>query len=267
MVSGSIVLYNSDVNKLLETCHTSLNNSILNKLFIVDLNNISQFKHFPIKNNKIEYIELNKNIGFGAAHNYAIKCSINSGFKFHVILNPDLIISKDCINILFSIISNDPKIGLIQPKILTNINIIQDSCRLLPNPFNLIIRLTPFVRYFNYKYELKKFSHNKIANIPYLSGCFMFINNSIIDDIGFFDERFFLYAEDIDFSRRIHSKYQTIFYPHVSIIHHHNKSSFKNFKIFFIHLISVIKYFNKWGWFFDKERDNINKAILEKLDL
>lgn len=266
MVSGSIVLYNSDIDKLLVTCNTFLNNSIVNKLYIIDLNKISQFKYFPINNDKIEYIELNKNIGFGAAHNYGIRNSINSGFNFHVILNPDLIIPENCINILFSIISNNPKIGLIQPKVLSNNNFIQDSCRLLPNPFNLFIRLTPFSRYFNYNYELRNFSKNTIANIPYLSGCFMFINNSIIEEIGFFDERFFLYAEDIDFSRRIHSKYQTIFYPHTTIIHYHNKSSFKKMKIFIIHLINVIKYFNKWGWLIDKERNKINSLALKNLN-
>ena len=53
----------------------------------------------------------------------------------------------------------------------------------------------------------------------------------------------------------------TIFYPEVSVIHEHTRSSYKNLKMFIIHMINLIRYFNKWGWFFDMDRKKINRKI------
>lgn len=101
--------------------------------------------------------------------------------------------------------------------------------------------------------------------VPYLSGCFMFIRTKVLEKVGLFDERFFMYLEDTDLSRRIHKISKTIYYPYVHIYHEYGKGSYKNLKLLKYHIDSAIKYFNKWGWFFDKERDFINKTTLKKL--
>jgi GT2 family glycosyltransferase len=103
--------------------------------------------------------------------------------------------------------------------------------------------------------------YNKIMNVPYLSGCFMFLRTEALKDVGLFDERFFMYPEDIDLTRRIHGKFRTVFFPEVSIIHHHAQSSYLNFRMLLIHIENMIKYFNKWGWIFDKERKKINREM------
>ena len=74
-----------------------------------------------------------------------------------------------------------------------------------------------------------------------------------------------MYFEDFDLMRRIHNVSKTIFYPNVSIIHDHAKESYKSNKMLILHIKSAIKYFNKWGWIFDKERKEMNKRILEEL--
>jgi GT2 family glycosyltransferase len=103
-------------------------------------------------------------------------------------------------------------------------------------------------------------------NVPYLSGCFMFFRCSALKEVGLFDERFFMYPEDIDLTRRMHKRYKTVFYPHVQVYHEHAKSSFKSLRMFAIHLYNIVKYFNKWGWLFDSERKKINKAVLCQLE-
>ena len=75
----------------------------------------------------------------------------------------------------------------------------------------------------------------------------MFFRISVLQQIGLFDERFFMYPEDIDITRRIHEKYKTIFYPDVSIIHAHAAASRSNAKMLKIHIINIIKYFRKTG--------------------
>ena len=87
----------------------------------------------------------------------------------------------------------------------------------------------------------------------------------VLREVGGFDERFFLYAEDIDLCRRIGEKSLTMFYPGVSVYHAYRRESYKSFKFLKIHINSIIKYFNKWGWFVDKERDEINKRSLRLL--
>jgi GT2 family glycosyltransferase len=149
---------------------------------------------------------------------------------------------------------------------------IQYLCKLLPTPFDLFgrrfLNSGPFkkiVEKGNEIYELRFTGYDKIMEVPYLSGCFMFIRTEVLKKVGFFDERFFMYLEDTDLSRRIHRVSKTVYYPEVSIYHEYGKGSYKNPKLLKYHLDSAIKYFNKYGWFFDKERDEINKKTLKKL--
>ena len=112
------------------------------------------------------------------------------------------------------------------------------------------------------RFEMQASDYNKIMDVPYLSGCFMFFRVSALREIGLFDERFFMYPEDIDITRRMHERFRTVFYPEVSVIHNHARQSYVSFKMLKVHIVNIIKYFNKWGWFFDKERKRINNEIM-----
>jgi hypothetical protein len=93
----------------------------------------------------------------------------------------------------------------------------------------------------------------------------MVIRSKVFKEVGMFDENMFMYAEDTDLTRRINRVYKTLYYPHVTIYHDHQKASHKSFKMLFAHLKTTIYYFNKWGWFFDKEREEINKRIIKQI--
>lgn len=82
-----------------------------------------------------------------------------------------------------------------------------------------------------------------------------------IYDCGKFDERFFMYPEDIDLCRRIHRKYKTLYVPSPIVVHHHRKASYKSTRMLWVHIINMIKYFNKWGWWIDRERKQINTGV------
>lgn len=157
------------------------------------------------------------------------------------------------------------------PKVLYPDGEIQYLCKLLPSPFDLIFRrFVPFEKWKDKRneiYELRFTGYDEIMNIPYLSGCFMFLRVDILKKVGLFDERFFMYLEDTDLSRRIYRVAKNIFYPYVHIYHEYGKGSYKNKKLLMYHIQSAIKYFNKWGWFNDSERKKINQEILEKFEL
>ena len=102
-------------------------------------------------------------------------------------------------------------------------------------------------------------------NVPYLSGCFMFFRMSALKEVGTFDEHFFMYAEDIDITRRMHQKYETLYYPSVTIYHTFTRGSRKSLRLLRIHIVNIIMYFNKWGWWRDEERKEINNRVQEQI--
>ena len=73
--------------------------------------------------------------------------------------------------------------------------------------------------------------------------------------------------EDIDLYRRINKNNNALFIPEIEARHTHGRGSRKNIKLFILHFISLVKYFNKWNWILDKERDSINKNFLQKNNL
>ena len=74
-----------------------------------------------------------------------------------------------------------------------------------------------------------------------------------------------MYAEDIDFSRRIHRVTRTVYCPDAVVVHAHEAASRKNRKMLLIHIGSLVKYFNKWGWIIDRERRRANRTCIEAL--
>jgi GT2 family glycosyltransferase len=116
----------------------------------------------------------------------------------------------------------------------------------------------------NQRYELRASGYNRIMNIPYLSGCFMLLRTEAVRKARLFDEQFFMYPEDVDLTRRIHRDYLTVFYPHTTIIHNHEKASYRSIRMLWVHMANMCKYFNKWGWWKDEERKLVNELTTKE---
>jgi len=271
-ISSSIVIYNS-LEKDIQTVVTCVADSIIDAIYVLDnSSNDSKREFIHALSQKVIYIQGHGNIGYGSAHNIALHEAIDKGSDFHLILNPDIRVSPESISVLLSYMQEHNDIVYILPKVIYPDGTMQYLCKLLPTPFDLIFRRfipnTKYAQKLNDRYTLRNSGYDKIINPPCLSGCFMFLRmNTIKENNIFFDERFFMYCEDFDFIRRFHRVGKTIFYPDVSIIHDHAKESYKSKKMLIEHIKSAIKYFNKWGWFFDKERKKMNKQILEEIML
>lgn len=264
-----MVLYKNSIHQLEELLSSIETTTLPYKTYLID-NSPSdtlktQLKNFT-ENSGIEYIYTGTNLGYGAGHNIAIKKSLHMN-KYHLVLNPDVTFGPNVLETLYNYMELNKEVGIVSPKVLYPNGELQYNCKLLPAPFNLISRVFKFSLFDNYnqKFELRFTGYNQIMNIPYLHGCFLFLRTEALQKVGLFDERFFMYPEDIDLTRRIHKKYATIFYPYVTIIHDHTKASFKSLRMFIIHAYNIIKYFNKWGWIFDSERKQINKTVLQQL--
>ncbi|MFN4197282.1 MAG: glycosyltransferase family 2 protein [Caldimicrobium sp.] len=268
-VYGSIVLYNNKKEQVIRAINSFLNTDLDVKLFLIDNSPKDLLRDLENLDQRIKYLFNEANLGYGKAHNIAIRKSMEEGVPYHLVLNPDVYFEKGVLEKLYEFMEENRDVGLIMPKVLYPNGEIQYLCKLLPTPMDLIFRrfipIKSWKEKRNYIYELRFTGYNRIMNVPYLSGCFMFLRVSALKEVGIFDERYFMYLEDTDLSRRIHKKYKTIYYPFVHIFHEYGKGSYKDLKLLIYHVISAIKYFNKWGWIFDKEREEINVRVLKEL--
>ena len=269
MLTLSIVLYKTPKNQIDAILKSIFDSNCIDRLYIIDNSPTEELAYLKDLSPIIEYIP-HENTGYGSSHNIGIKKSIELGADYHLILNPDIRFESTVLSELIDYMSRNQDVGYILPKVVYPNGELQYLCKLLPTPSDLIFRRflpkTKKTEEKNDRYILKQSGYNKIMNPPCLSGCFMFLNCKILKEHNlYFDDRFFMYFEDFDLMRRIHKVSKTIFYPHVSIIHDHAKESYKSKKMLIQHIKSAIKYFNKWGWIFDKERKEMNDRILEEI--
>ncbi len=270
LITGSIVIYNNHKEILSEAIKSILSYSQVHKLYLID-NSPSDTLQKYFLSSKIQYIHNPSNPGFGAAHNIAIRLAIKDGSTYHLILNPDIYFGSNVLKELTNYMERNKNIGNIMPKVLYPDGSLQYLCKLLPTPYDWIGRrfnpLKKMTNKRNRKFELRFTGYNGIMDVPYLSGCFMYLRVSTLKKIGFFDENIFMYGEETDLCRRlIDGGYRVVFYPYVSIYHYFEKGSHKSWHLTKIGIQSAIYYFNKWGWLFDKKRREINRETLTKLN-
>lgn len=268
-LTSTIVLYNNDKSVLKNTITSFLDTSLNVTLYLIDNSPTDELKSL-VTDPRIKYYHNPSNPGFGAAHNIAIQKAIAVGAKYHLVLNPDIYFNKGIIDKIVQYMDINSDVGNLMPKVFYPDGSTQYLCKLLPTPYDWIgRRFNPFRKMVDRRneiFELRFTNYNKIMEVPYLSGCFMFLRLDALKKIGFFDENIFMYGEETDLCRRlIIGGYKTIFYPDVSITHVFEKGSHKSWKLTWIGIKSAIYYFNKWGWFFDNQRIQINKKTLIKL--
>ena len=261
--SSSIVLYNNKEDDVRNVLRSLIQDEAIDVIYIID--NSPERTTLPIKHAKINYIKTNENIGFGKAHNIAINKAIEKGYKYHFVVNPDIFFKKDTILPMLKYMFYNTNVGMMMPKVLNFDGSVQYLPKLLPSIFSLFKRKLRISQEFLDSYELRN-NQTEIINVPHLSGCFTLLNLEVIEELGAYDERFFMYFEDWDLSRRVYQKYQTLFYPKVSVYHGYASEANKKMSMLIIFLNSMVKYFNKWGWFKTKESRRINDAILQKVE-
>jgi len=264
-ISASIVLFNTN-EEMLDRVINSFNPNSENKiLFLLD-NSPVRSKYSFNNSYNIEYIFNGQNLGYGTAHNVALKMAIQQNYDYHIVLNPDLYFKSEIVDELNTFMENNTDTVYVLPNVVYPDGELQCLCKKLPTPFNMFLRrFLPkigLLKKVDDDFSLKKSGYDKIINPPCLSGCFMFLRLSAIRDMNlFFDDRFFMYYEDFDLIRRCHRIGKTAFYPHVTITHNHARQAYTSVRMLLIFGMSTIKYFNKYGWFFDRERKMMNQKI------
>ena len=210
---------------------------------------------------KLRYMPTGENMGYGKAHNIALRESAYYRTDLHLVMNSDIRVKAEDIDAMHDWMLMHPEVGQLMPKVLNPDGTQQYLAKRLPSPIDVFgRRFLPawMIAKRNRRYELRDMDLEKPVNAPYLSGCFMLLRTKAAVEAGLFDERYFMYPEDMDLTRTIHRNYLTLYYPAWTIVHAHARSSYKNKHMLRVHIRNMCLYFNKWGWLFDKERHTFN---------
>lgn len=237
MTKLSIIIVNYNVKYFLEQALRSVQNAMQNvdgvvEVFVVDNNSEDESVAFiKEKFNWVKLIENTENTGFSKANNQAI--ALAKG-EYILLLNPDTVIEEDTLSKVLAFMDEHPKAGALGVKMIDGAgNFLPESKRGLPTPFVAFCKifglsaLFPKSKKFN-QYHLGFLSEHETHQVNVLSGAFMLIRKSVLDEIGYLDESFFMYGEDVDLSYRIQKAgYQNYYFPETTIIHYKGESTKK----------------------------------------
>lgn len=249
-VSGCIVTHNNMVT-IKDTLDSlfDMTKGVDFKLFIAD--NLStdgtiDFIRENYSGKNIEIIETGTNKGFGSGHNEVLN-RIDS--KYHVIINPDIILTQDVVTIMADYMDGHDDIGLLSPKIC-----FPDGREQILGKKNPKIKYLAASRMRNEKspgkllreYAMLDRDLTEPVDIENATGCFMMIKTELFKKIGGFDEKYFMYFEDCDLTRTVKKSARAVFYPAAVVCHVWGRESKKNFKLTLIQIKSMLYYFWKW---------------------
>lgn len=260
----SIIVVNYNVKHFLKQCLQSVYVSakhISTEVIVVDNNSVDGSVEM-IKNNFPNTIIINnkKNVGFSKANNQAIKIAKGS---IVLMLNPDTVIQEKTLKYVLNFINITNNVGAVGIKMVDGKgNFLPESKRSLPKPSTAFYKIFGLSRVFPNskkfgKYHLNFLDKDKIHEIDVISGAFLMTKKSVLEEVGFLDERFFMYGEDIDLSYRIQKKgYINYYLPDHSIIHYKGESTKKTSVNY------IFTFYNAMILFVKKHYDKKDASIL-----
>lgn len=173
-------------------------------------------------------IENKENIGFAGAVNQGVR-SLKA--EFTLLLNPDVEVKEGAIERMYRFIKERKEAGIIGCRLTYPDGAYQPSCRRFPNlivsifdifPINLWFPENRWIREYNYNYEEFK----NPVEVEWVSGAVLMMRYDIFEELGGFDEGYFIYSEEMDFCKRLRDKgYKVYYLPNAEIIHHRGAST------------------------------------------
>jgi len=223
----SVVILNYNVRYFLEQCILSVQSALRSldaEIIVIDNNSSDDSckmvrEHFP----KVKLIENKENVGFSRANNQAVKVAIG---EYICILNPDTAVSESCFIKCLDYADLIENMGALGVYLMDGTgNFLPESKRNVPTPMVSLLKLLGFVK----KYYANNLSAEGSGEVDVLVGAFMFLKRSVYNEVGGFDEDYFMYGEDIDFSYKIaKAGYVNRYLGTVETLHYKGESTQKN---------------------------------------
>ena len=263
----SIIILNYKSSKLIKYQLKKLANynfQFDTEIIVIDNNSQDDIQEIVKEFPNVKFIQTGKNIGLCAANNLAVK---QCGGKYIMILNPDIRIEQSTIEKLCETLKLNNDIGIIGPRLINADGSTQETSFNFPDIYYPLLRRTflgetKIGRKWLYKFLLRDKDRTKNFEVDWLQGACFMIKKEVFDKINGYDEKIFMYLDDMDICRRVWGAGYSVYYMgEVSAIHLHQKMSadknifisiFTN-KLSRIHIKSWLYYTKKyWGIKFPK---------------
>ncbi|MEO7106528.1 MAG: glycosyltransferase family 2 protein [Rhodoferax sp.] len=159
------------------------------------------------------------NVGFGRANNQALS-SLQG--RYVLLLNTDAFLAADTLMQTVKYMDGNPKCGILGVRLEGRDGVLQPCCRYFPTPWNTFLQRTGLARLFAsvQMVDNMEWSHDEVRACDWVVGCYYLIRREVIDQIGLFDPRYFLYFEEVDhcFAAK-KAGWDVVFYPHTTVVH------------------------------------------------
>jgi GT2 family glycosyltransferase len=232
MAEVSVIIVSWNARRHLENCLKSIRESggsVVREIIVID--NASAdgspdmvAEQFP----EVTLIRAAENLGFARANNLGLKQAKGS---FFALINSDVLVHPACFERLADYLEEHPDAGLVGPKVVNGDGSLQRTCRLLPTLWNTTCRALalddafPRWRLFSGR-EMRHWNQTNQAEVEVLSGCFWLARRLAVEQVGGLDERFFFYAEDVDWCKRFRDAgWKVVFLPTATATHFGGGSS------------------------------------------
>ncbi len=203
-----IVIVNWNAGTLLKKCVDSILNieniEVINKIFILDNASKDDSLKLISSHPKLEIIYNKRNNGFAKAANQGFKLSQS---EYVLLLNPDTQLFADTLTRCISLMNHNIQIDILGCQLYDVYGKTNLSCARFPKPITYfydavgLSRLAPKI--FTPALLMSDWDHKSDRYVDQIIGAFMFMRRSVFDKIGYFDEQFFVYSEELDFSKRL----------------------------------------------------------------
>jgi N-acetylglucosaminyl-diphospho-decaprenol L-rhamnosyltransferase len=252
-----IVIVNWNSGDLLKKCVESIlaSDSIdsVSQILIVD-NHSKDHSISLLPEHKSIKLMLNKsNLGFAKACNQGF---LKSRADYVLLLNPDTLLFKETLRGCVDYMEANPNTGIMGCQLLDEAGNITSSCARFPRAIDFVVHGTGLSRFFPGVFRpatlMTDWNHEQSKMVDQVMGAFMFMRSNVFEQIGYFDERYFVYFEELDFSLRYKKAGGNIYYnTQVKAVHSGmgTTSQVKAFRLF-LNLRSRLKYARKHFSFF-----------------
>jgi len=168
---------------------------------------------------EIHLIVNKTNVGFGRANNQALPFVRG---RYILLLNTDAFVDPDTIQKTVDFMESNPKTGILGVRLLGRDGVLQPSCRYFPTPINSFLFRTGLNKLFTSvkMVDDMTWDHNQVRDCDWVPGCYYLIRKEVIDQVGLFDPRYFLYSEEVDhcFSAK-NAGWNVTYFPYASVVH------------------------------------------------
>lgn len=203
-------------------------------------------------NSAVTIVENRSNIGYGAGNNAAVR---QAKGEYLLIVNPDNVLPRDGIEAMLTYLQEHPDTGIVGPALVYPDGTVRPSARPFPTPADLFRkRMNPTKWHQEFERARKTLEKKDAVDVDWMVGACLLLKTELFRKLGGFDERFFLFFEDIDICRRIHDMgLRVVYLPKIKVLDRKGRLSGSSMfsllsrKTTRIHAASAVKYFLKWG--------------------